>query len=575
MRLLSLKVLGAMTGATVIAGSAATAWAGDSSLAEFATESETRNLGWRIVNDGVMGGRSKGQFSMTDAGTLRFQGTLSLENNGGFSSLRTEELSLDLSGQAGLAMRVRGDGRTYQLRLGSDARYRGMEVSFQADFPTEKGKWLEVKVPFDQLEGSWRGRSLKDKVFNAKKVRRLGLLLADKKAGPFTLEVDWIRTYGAGSKGSIVEKALADGRFKTLAAALTKAGLVDVLKGEGPFTVFAPTDEAFSKLPKGTVANLLKPENLEQLQAVLKFHVVPGSNNLSAALGAKSVTTVEGNPLAISFSKGRIRINNSTLLNADVTCSNGVIHVIDTVLLPPKPEPSNDLLGVAKKTGSFKTLLTAVEASGLDDALKGEGPFTLLAPTDAAFAALPKGTVENLLKKENLDQLKGILTYHAFAGSISAGDALNAAKAKTLNGQAVKFSVQDGRLKANKASILKTDVICDNGVIHIIDAVLLPSATKTTSKSEKRQKASKPSTMIEAAIEKGVPVFNKGHHKECAQIYQRCLEDLSKSEQVESRTRKGLEMILTRGKGAYNDRDRAWLYRHTLDGVYHVLLSRE
>lgn len=578
MKLFSQSIFGALVSITLIGGSTATEEPKNPPLAEFTSNDEIRQLGWKVVNDGVMGGRSKGQISATKAGTLKFQGKLSLENNGGFSSVRTDDLSLDLSNASGLLLRVRGDGRTYQMRLGSDARYRGMEVSFQADFPTDKGNWMEVKIPFEKLSGSWRGRSLKDKVFNPAKVRRLGLLLADKKPGPFNLEVDWIRTYRSEPEGTIIDQALADGRFKTLATALQKAELVDLLKGEGSFTVFAPTDEAFAKLPKGTIENLLKPENIDQLQAILKYHVVSGANNLTAALRASSITSAEGNPLVVSFSKGRVRVNDATLLDADVTCSNGVIHVIDSVLLPPTPKPTNDLLGVAKKAGSFNTLLAAVKAAGLTEALEGEGPFTILAPTDSAFAALPKGTVENLLQKENLGQLKSILTYHAFAGQISAGDALNAGNAKTLNGQTVEFSVQEGRLRANKASIVKTDIICDNGVIHVIDAVLLPP-TKTSADKGKQPSAKndsiKPASMIENAIEKGVLVFNRGHHQECATIYQQCLVNLTENEAMESRLRRGLEMILDRGKRAKSDRDRAWLYRHTLDGVYHVLLSRE
>lgn len=165
------------------------------SVAEFTPEESTK-LDWGVVDDGVMGGLSQGKREISKDGILRFFGTLSLENNGGFSSLRTGDVKLDLSGAEGVILRVKGDGRTYQLRFSTEAEYRGREMSFQAGFPTIKGEWTEVKVPFARFVGSWRGTELPDKAFDPSNIRRLGLQLADKEAGPFELQVDWIRTYG-------------------------------------------------------------------------------------------------------------------------------------------------------------------------------------------------------------------------------------------------------------------------------------------------------------------------------------------------------------------------------------------
>ena len=165
------------------------------SVAEFTPE-ESGKLDWRIVDDGVMGGLSHGERQISKDGILRFFGTLSLENNGGFSSLRTGTVKLDLSGGEGLMLRVKGDGRSYQVRLSTDAEYRGNEMSFQAGFPTTKGEWTEVKIPFGRFTGSWRGTELPDKTLDPAMIRRLGLMIADKKEGPFEVQVDWIRTYG-------------------------------------------------------------------------------------------------------------------------------------------------------------------------------------------------------------------------------------------------------------------------------------------------------------------------------------------------------------------------------------------
>ena len=132
----------------------------------------------------------------------------------------------------------------------------------------------------------------------------------------------------------IVDTAVSAGSFKTLVAALQAAGLVDTLKGKGPFTVFAPTDEAFAKLPPGTVEDLLKPENKEKLVAILTYHVVPGTDFASQIAKMKSVKTVNGQTLAISVDGSTVMVGNAKVIKTDILCSNGVIHVIDSVLLP-------------------------------------------------------------------------------------------------------------------------------------------------------------------------------------------------------------------------------------------------
>ncbi len=132
----------------------------------------------------------------------------------------------------------------------------------------------------------------------------------------------------------IVSTAVAAGSFKTLAAALKAAGLVETLQGKGPFTVFAPTDEAFAKLPKGTVEELLKPENKEKLTAVLTYHVVPGTVMAKDVVGLKTAKTVNGQELTVATKDGKVMIDGATVVKTDIGCSNGVIHVIDSVVLP-------------------------------------------------------------------------------------------------------------------------------------------------------------------------------------------------------------------------------------------------
>jgi len=146
---------------------------------------------WVAVNDGVMGGRSSGGPTVAD-GKLEFSGELSLANNGGFSSVRSAGRDFDLSDASAVVLRVRGDGRRYQLRLATDARCRGVPVSYGGGFETTAGEWIQVRVPLASLEPTVRGSSLEGPPLDPSKVREIGLLIADKQEGPFSLSIDWI-----------------------------------------------------------------------------------------------------------------------------------------------------------------------------------------------------------------------------------------------------------------------------------------------------------------------------------------------------------------------------------------------
>ena len=136
--------------------------------------------------------------------------------------------------------------------------------------------------------------------------------------------------------------------------------------------------------------------------------------------------------------------------------------------------PDKDIVEIAASAGSFNTLVTAVKAAGLVDTLKGNGPFTVFAPTDEAFAKLPAGTVENLLKPENKDKLTAVLTYHVVPGRVTAGEVVNLSSAKTVNGRALRINTKDGKVMVDNARVTATDIMASNGVIHVIDSVVLP-----------------------------------------------------------------------------------------------------
>ncbi|TWT36566.1 Immunogenic protein MPT70 precursor [Posidoniimonas corsicana] len=275
---------------------------------------------------------------------------------------------------------------------------------------------------------------------------------------------------GAEGKQDIVDTAVSAGSFGTLATALKAANLVETLKGDGPFTVFAPTDAAFKALPEGTVHELLKPENKKKLASVLTYHVVPGASPAADVTKVKGLTTVNGQRVDIAVDAGKVKVDDATVVSADIHCSNGVIHVIDRVILPA----SDDIPTTAKKAEAFSTLLAAAKQAGLAEALAGEGPFTVFAPTDQAFEKLPAGTVESLLKPENKDRLASILKHHVVSGRVYSDAAVKAGKAETLNGDSLTIAKAKDGAKVGNARLLSTDIDASNGVIHVIDTVLLP-----------------------------------------------------------------------------------------------------
>ena len=213
---------------------------------------------------------------------------------------------------------------------------------------------------------------------------------------------------------------------------------------------------------------MLKPQNKDKLTAILTYHAVPGKVLAADVVKLKEAKTVQGSKAKIVVKDGKVKIDNANVVKTDIVCKNGVIHVIDAVILP------KDIVQTAVAAGKFKTLAAALKAAGLVETLKGEGPFTVFAPTDEAFAKLPKGTVENLLKPENKDKLTAVLTYHVVPGKVMAKDVVKLSKAKTVQGSEVTIKTAGGKVMVDNATVVATDIVCGNGVVHVIDAVILP-----------------------------------------------------------------------------------------------------
>lgn len=286
----------------------------------------------------------------------------------------------------------------------------------------------------------------------------------------------------------IVDTAVGAGSFGTLVAAVTAAELVETLKGEGPFTVFAPSDEAFAKLDKATLDGLLADPK-GALTQILLYHVVPGKVMAADVTDGMEAATAQGGTVKFSVKDGVVMINDAIVVSTDIEASNGVIHVIDSVILPPAAEAAEgtateepaqeaamemkDIVDTAVGAGSFTTLVTAVTAAELVDTLKSEGPFTVFAPSDDAFAKLDKATLDAALADPK-GLLTAVLTYHVIPGKVMAADITDGMEVATVQGGTVKFTIKDGKVMINDAEIVTTDIETSNGVIHVISSVILP-----------------------------------------------------------------------------------------------------
>ena len=276
----------------------------------------------------------------------------------------------------------------------------------------------------------------------------------------------------------IVDTAIANGNFKDLVIALDVAGLVLTLKQPGPFTVFAPTDAAFAKLPPGVLVDLLRPENRVKLVELLEYHVVAGNYTAASIIALNPpvrIPTLAGESFLVTKDGNKLKVDNATVIIADVFATNGIIHAIDEVLLPPAK--GLDIVDTAIANGNFKNLVIALEVAGLVLTLKQPGPFTVFAPTDAAFAKLPPGVLVDLLRPENRVKLVEILEYHVVAGNYTAASiiALNPpVRIPTLAGESFLVTKDGDKLKVDNATVIIADVFATNGIIHAIDEVLLP-----------------------------------------------------------------------------------------------------
>lgn len=270
---------------------------------------------------------------------------------------------------------------------------------------------------------------------------------------------------------TVVDVIVNSPDHNTLETAVIAADLAGTLSGAGPFTVFAPTDAAFSALPDG-VLDLLLADPSGQLTQVLLYHVVSGSALSSSLSDGQQITTLFGQNIAVTINGNGVFINNAQVTTADIVASNGVVHVIDAVLVPT-------VWNVIVNSPVHTTLETAVLAAALEGPLSTSGPFTVFAPTDAAFAALPAGTIQTLLA-DPTGELTNILLYHVAEGTALSSSLADGQSITMLNESEVTVTVNGNGVFINGVQVILADIPAINGVVHVLDAVLLPAAETTT-----------------------------------------------------------------------------------------------
>lgn len=536
---------------------------------------DTGVAGWRVVLDGVMGGRSTGRVTQPEAGILRFAGELSLENNGGFSQTQTMLPEASLKGATGIQARVRGDGRTYQFDVRcSDVRM--MAGSFQTNFTTVAGEWVTIELPFEQFRLYSFGRLVPNAPkLTPARVESIGVTLGDKKPGAFQLDIDFVRAMGSkvdapASRADLASVAKSAG-LTTLLSLVELSGLQ--LPAGGRVTIFAPTNEAFAAIPADKVKFLTSEAGRSTLQAILKNHILPMAIDSGSLLQRRGVLALSGQNLVIDGEA--LKIAGASLLKTDVPFDSGVVYVIDRVMIPE----TRSVAEVVGQDPRLSTLLKLVVTAGLAEQLgsANEGPWTVLAPSNEAFAALGEETIKALM--DDPSQLASVLSAHVIPSRIRRSDMITQRSARTLLGRdAVSFALVDGNITVAGAGIITADVEASNGVIHIIDRVLVPAPSTAKDMPAQMMKASalSVSSLVELAIERGVPIFNDGNPAACAAIYEVTLSaiiDLA-SDVVGNDAVESLRLAFAEGQAEKDASKRAWIFRRAMDRVYEEATRR-
>ncbi len=266
--------------------------------------------------------------------------------------------------------------------------------------------------------------------------------------------------------------------LSTSVALIDSSDLTPTLKSVGPYTVFLPSNSAFDNLAEGTIENLLNPENISELSTILTYHIVTGEHNSGNLENGEELTTVNGQVIKITKVNGSLKVNGALIENEDIISKNGVIFVIDTVLMPAPEtvELQAEQVSVVEnlaRTSNLGTLLSSLNSTLLSEDLESEGPFTIFAPTDSAFGKLPAGTLDSLLEEENESYLIKLLQHHILETEYVREDLIDGLSLKAASGLDIVVSRSENSLEVNGALVI-SEIQAKNGVIYILDKVLTP-----------------------------------------------------------------------------------------------------
>ncbi|MFK7962034.1 MAG: CIA30 family protein [Phycisphaerales bacterium] len=600
--LLGPATIASASGATV--ASTGTSAASAASAADFRTDFARGAEGWRVVLDGVMGGLSTGRLQGSGPGLLRFSGSLSLDNNGGFSQIRRAVDEGSFSGSDGVELLVKGDGRTYQFNI-RVSNIRMMAGGFERTFETRNGEWTRVRIPYEDFVLTTFGRRVPNAPdLNPALIESVGITLADKNEGNFALEVAGIQAYRPGGErlpaspgGTVAAAPAADSNLPSLGEAATAAGLTAFLDVVGradiakdlptgvPLTIFAPSNEAFAALPKRDVDALLSADGLPTLRRILSHHVsgdVAGPGDLFRRSWVESLA---GQRLDVQAGDA-LRVGDATIVAGPVAFNGGTVFVVDQILMPEL----RTIADLAVETNQLSTLEAALRATDLLGLVgeENEGPWTVLAPVDSAFAALPAGTLDTLLREPGRQQLAGILGLHVIPGRLRAADLPSVTTVRTLPGRPLAIGFENGRPTIGGAGIVAADIEARNGIVHLIDRVITPapepSAASESSSSVASASGKTPAdrfdeaiTLIGRTIEIGVPLFNDGNEAACAAAYEVGLTSVLAlgSERLDRTEQMTVTRALRDGSEEADPRERAWIYRRAMDALLGRLADRQ
>jgi len=327
-------------------------------------------------------------------------------------------------------------------------------------------------------------------------------------------------------------------QLSTLAEMVQVAGLDDLLSGPGPFTLFAPEDNAFLQLPGRTAEDL--SDNRPFMRRVLLFHIVRGSLCSSMIVQNPELETLLGQSLSID-SRGGVRVDGSTIVVRDIQASNGMIHVIDSVIFP-REEP--DIAQVMRNTGILDVAMSAFEETAVVDALKGEGPMTVFVPSDLAFARIPCDTMEAL--QSDPEWLREVLLYHISEGLFTTGDLIFENEVRSLQGEIIEVKVAESGLCVQNILISVPDIEARNGIIHVIDHVMFPRNSRRNLPSINETLEEKGFTLMRTLLETLDPDIrsNEKHRITVFALPNEALLNLEVDINLVSSDRESLEKLL-------------------------------